>query len=488
MKRSTTIAIAVIFLSIAIGGVLGFYFYLNAKDKKETTQFGRTAPNTGEFGNPSVDKTITLPGNASTTQSEQSPEIVATTTNQNESKAVVIPDLRQIYSSPVSGVSFFTKDIFATTSAITESSTIAVGTTSTVSTKVIKPAERKLLGKMEIIQFLDRANGHMYETATSTLELTKVSNTTVPKVYEASILTRETVLMRGLYNKTDVIETKYGKQILLTPTSTEKTLLTQTLPQDMREMAISPNKTRIFYIQNKNPLGVISNVDGTSAVTAFESAFKEWLPAWPTEKTITLTTKPSSFVPGFMYTLNTSTRALQKVMGGIMGLTTLMSPDGRKVLYSQSSGGSPNLYIQNLNDGSNRNLFFRTFSEKCTWSKKEIDIVFCAVPQDVAFGDYPDAWYQGLIFFTDDIWRINTKTGETKLIAKLNQLSNDAIDVVNPTLNTLETHMVFNNKIDLSLWSLKIVKDLPKATSTASTTSAAPTTFVGTGTSTLKTR
>ncbi len=487
MKRSTTIAIAVIFLSISIGGVLGFYFYLNGKNKVEETQFGRTNPNAGEFGTPSVNTSVTVPGNASTTQPEQTPEIIGTTTlaTPASQEEIKIPDLRQIYKDPVAGVGFFVKDIFATTTEVTESSTFAVGTTSTISTRIIKPAERKLIGKMEIIQFMDRANGHMYETATSTLENTKVSNTTVPKVYEASILSRETVIMRGLYNKTDIIETKFGRQTLLTPTSTEKTLITKNLTQDMRQVAISPSKSKIFYIQNKAPLGIISNVDGTSPVTVFESAFREWLPLWPTERTITLTTKPSAFVPGFMYTLNTSTRALQKVMGEINGLTTLMSPDGLRVLYSQSAEGSPNLYILNTRDGSVRNLFFRTFSEKCVWSKKEVDIVFCAVPQDIAFGDYPDAWYQGLIFFTDDIWKINTKTGETKLIAKLNELSNQAIDVVNPALNTNETFMVFNNNIDLSLWGLKTVKDIPVATTTASTSK---TTFVGTGTSTLKTR
>ncbi len=488
MKRSTIVAISVIFLSIAAGGVLGFYFYLNSKDKVATSQFGRSTPNTGSFGTPTVNRSITLPGNASTTQRTQTPEIStkpATTTATTTLPLVVIPDLRHIYVDPVAGVSFFSKDIFATTTAVTESVTLANGTTTTVSTKIIKPAEKKLIARIEIIQFLDRATGHMYETATSTLELSKVSNTTIPKIYEANLFTPETTLLRGLYSNTDIIETRFGRLSLLTPTSTEKVLITQSLPQGMEQVAISPSKTKMFYIQNKAPLGIISNVDGTSAFTAFESAYREWIPQWPMESKITLTTKATAFATGFMYTLNPSTRALQKVMGEIVGLTTLMSPDGTKVLYSQSSAGSPNLFVLNNKDGSIRNLYFRTFSEKCVWSQKEADIVFCAVPQDIAFGDYPDAWYQGLIFFTDDIWKINTVSGETRLIAKLNQLGDQAIDVVNPVLNPSETYLVFNNKIDLSLWSLKTVKDTPKATTTASTTAS---TFVGTGTSTLRTR
>ncbi len=485
MKRSTIVATAVIFLSIAIGGVLGFYFYLNSKDKVATTQFGRSVPNTGSFGTPSIDRSIVVPGNASTTQPEQTPVITIKIATSTATTTEIIPDLRHIYTEPVAGASFFMKDIFATTSAVTESITLANGTSTTVSTKVIKPEEKKLITRLEMIQFLDRATGHMYETATSSLELIKVSNTTIPKVYEASILTRETALLRGLYSKTDIIDTRFGRLTTLTPTSTEKVLITQSLPQGIAQVAISPSKSKMFYLQNQAPLGIISNVDGTSPVTAFESAYREWLPAWTTDNKISLTTKATAFAPGFMYTLSPSNRSLQKVMGDIVGLTTLMSPDGTKVLYSQSANGAPNLYVLNSRDGSIRNLFFRTFSEKCVWSQKEVDIVFCAVPQDIAFGDYPDAWYQGLIFFTDDIWKINTVTGETRLIAKLNQLSDQAIDAVNPVLNPAETFLVFNNKIDLSLWSLRTVKDLPKATTTASTTAS---TFVGTGTSTLRTR
>lgn len=474
MKRSTVVAISIIFLSLTAGGVLGFYFYLNGKDKTNDQQFGRSAPTTGTFGSPSINTSVTLPGNASTTQPTQTPE-VAQPVSSTTLPEIVIPALRHIYTEPVAGVAFFTKDIFATSSAITQSNTVVAGTSSTKTTTVVKPAQTKLIAKIEIIQLVDRASGHMYETATGTLELTKVSNTTVPKVYEASLLFRDRVLLRGLYNKTDIIETKYGVQKLLTPSSTEMTLITQDLTQGISQIALSPSKTKMFYLQTRAPLGMISNVDGTSAITAFESAYREWIAFWPTERTITLTTKASAFYPGYMYTLNTVTRAIQKVIGDTDGLTTLMSPNGGKVLYSKSESGAPNLYVLNTKDGSARNLFFRTFSEKCTWSVKEVDIVFCAVPQDIAFGDYPDAWYQGLIFFTDDIWKINTLTGETRLIAKLNDLSDQAIDVINPVLNPSETYMVFNNKIDLSLWGLKTVKDAPKATSTASLTFATTT-------------
>lgn len=470
MKRSTLIAIIVIFISVITGGVLGFYFYLNSKNV-EVSNLGRKAveqQEVGSFGNPGVNTSIILPGNASSTLEEQTPEVTATTTPP----APNIPIFRHIYEEPIAGASFFIKDIFATSSAITETVYTANGTSTKATIKVIKPAETRKIGQLETVNFIDRATGHIYETATSTLDLTKTSNTTIPKIYEAMFLTKESLILRGLYEGSDIVKTMYGIQKTISPTSTEKVLTTKELPADLRELVLSPNKTKVLFTQNKGATLSIANIDGTSQITAFDSPFKEWLIQWPKDSFISLTTKPTAFAPGYMYSLNPTTRNLKKVLGGISGLTTLMSPDANKVLYSQSENGSPNLKVFDISKNQTLNLYFRTFPEKCVWSKKTIDIVYCAVPQDIAFGDYPDAWYQGLIFFTDDIWKINTKTGESRLVAKLNSLSDEPIDTINPVLNPSESYMLLSNKIDLSLWGLKLILDEQTATSTATTTSS----------------
>jgi len=469
MKRSTLVAIIIIFISIIAGGMLGFYFYINSQ-KSTVDQIGRKAvEQSGSFGNPSVNTSVTLPGNASTTQQEQIPEVIASTTPE----APNIPVLRHIYTYAVSGTDYYTKDIFSTSSAITETVYSANGTSTVATTKVIKPAETKKIGQIETIVFQDRATGHIYETATSTLDLEKISNTTIPKIYEAHFLSKESLILRNLYEGTDIIRTQYANKKLLTPTSTEKTLIAKDLATGIDQLVVSPNKSKLLGLQKKSPILSITNIDGTNSVTVFDSPFKEWLIEWPRDNFISLTTKPTAFVKGYMYSINPSTRILKKVLGGIFGLTTLTSPDTTKVLYNQSENGSPNLKVYDINKNQSLNLYFRTLPEKCIWSKKAVDIIFCAVPEDIAFGDYPDAWYQGLIFFTDDIWRINTKTGEARLVAKLNELSEQAIDATNLNLNPSESFLVFNNKIDLSLWGLKLIADTPKpvASSTASSTS-----------------
>jgi hypothetical protein len=474
MKRSTIIIIIIISVSIIGGGLLGFYFYINSSSTTRN-QLGNQSINTGSsFGSPSVNTSITLPGNASTTQPSQTPEIVATTTQVEATKDT--PVLRQIHEYPTAGFSFFTEDIIATSSAITETVVVANGTTSTSSTKTIKPAQTRVIGKKEVLHIIDRGNGHIFKTSSSTFVVEKISNYTVPKIYEGYFLSPTTFMFRGLYQDSDIIQTQFATLRLANPTSTEKIIEAKDLPANLAQLAVSPNKQKTFYVQNNSrPTGVITNPDGSGIVSAFSSTFTEWNITWPSEKIITLNTKPSAFAKGFLYTLNPTTLAIQKVLGNITGLTSIMSPNGNTVVYSESSAGSPNLYSLDRKTGETKTLFFRTFTDKCVWSVKEVDIIFCAVPQDIAYGDYPDAWYQGLISFTDDIWKINIKTGETRLLAKLNQLNDGPIDVIQPTLSTNEDYLVFNNKKDLSLWGLKLPGKPAVATSTTSTKNTATT-------------
>lgn len=469
MKRSTVAATIVILLSIAVGGVLGFYFYLNSKNANLDT-FGREVVTSGNFGTPSLDTSVTVPGNSSSTQPEIPAEIqpVATTS------PIEIPALRHIYKAPVAGMSFFTKDIYATTSALTETVYIANGTTTASTTRILRPEQRKFLGRIDTIEFMDRATGHIYETSSSTLEITKLSNTTVTKIHEALFSTKESVLVRDLMDDSDIIRTRFGVQKLIGATSTDMLLTLQSLPLNITNVAISPNKSKIFYTQKIAPTGVISNLDGKSTVVAFDSPYKEWLLQWPSERTLTITTKPSAFADGFAYKIDANTKVMQKLIGGIKGLTTLMSPNVETLAYSRSEQGSPNLYAMNVKTKDISNLYFRTFPEKCIWSAREKDTLFCAVPEDVAVGDYPDVWYQGRIFFNDSLWKINAKTGETRLLANLNMLSGQSIDVINPMLTPSEDYMMFSNKADLSLWGLRLVEPPKPATATTTATSTAP--------------
>ncbi len=448
MKRSTIITTIVIVLCIVAGGILGFYFYLNSKSAQLDT-FGREVVTGSGFGNPSG--TGSVSGNASTTLEDLPPIIQPT-----DVVPFGMPILRQIYGAPVAGMGFFTKDIYATTTPLTETIVVANGTTSATTTRVIRPEQRNLIARVETMQYMDRGNGHIYETASTTLNTLKISNTTYPKIYEALFPSKESVLMRDLAQDTDIIRTRYGILKSMSATSTSPELTIQQLAGNITSIALSPSKSKIFYAQKVTPSGVISNTDGTSQITAFDSPIKEWLVQWPTEKTLVITTKPSANVDGYAYKIDVASKNMQKLLGNIKGLTTLMSPSGEKLLYSESEQGSPNLYSLDIKTGQVTNLFLRTLPEKCVWSAKEKEMLYCAVPNELAITDYPDVWYQGRISFDDSIWRVNAQTAETRLFALIGSLADEPLDVINPMLNPSEDYLMFQNKIDLSLWGLRL--------------------------------
>src|SRR3989344_3957913 len=217
-------------------------------------------------------------------------------------------------------------------------------------------------------------------------------------------------------------------------------------------------ETKMFYLYPTNGGigGIFAGADGSKKTLIFESALSEWLASFADNKTIVLTTKPSAGAKGFAYFLNTNAGEIRKIVGGIAGLTILVSPDKKLALYSESYNGSFRTKIYNLIENSAGDFELQTLPEKCVWSRNEPVVVFCAVPTTLPTGDYPDSWYQGRVVFSDDIWKINTATGETSRLISPETFINKTIDVINPLLNESESFLLFMNKIDLTPWVLDI--------------------------------
>ena len=338
-----------------------------------------------------------------------------------------IPRLRQITSEPVGGAGIF--DI-----------------TNTDKTK------------STLIRYIQRADGNIFETKTDTLAVNRISNKTIPKIYEAIWGNAgDAVITRQLKDDNETIES-FAAKLSGNASSTERELSGVYLPQKISVLTISPDKSKMFYLYPTNGGigGIFAGADGSKKTLIFESALSEWLASFADNKTIVLTTKPSAGAKGFAYFLNTNAGEIRKIVGGIAGLTILVSPDKKLALYSESYNGSFRTKIYNLIENSAGDFELQTLPEKCVWSRNEPTIIFCAVPTTLPTGDYPDSWYQGRVVFSDDIWKINTATGETSRLISPETFINKTIDVINPLLNESESFLLFMNKIDLTPWVLDI--------------------------------
>jgi hypothetical protein len=309
------------------------------------------------------------------------------------------------------------------------------------------------------IQYMLRMTGHIHEAYSDSLETKRLSNTTIPKVQEAIwSASGQGLIVRYLKdNLNDIVS--YSVKLKSATSSTnefEGSVDGNFLSENLSTITYNPTNTKIYSQQNNlgGASGIISNIDGTNKRVIFESPLVEWLVSWPKEDSITLTTKPSGTIDGYMYLLNSQSGALTKVLGGVRGLTTKMNAASNSVLYSDSTRGTPRLYLLDRKTNESKLLPWNTFPEKCVWSNGNSKIIYCAVPKNIESGVYPDVWYQGLASFADDIWRIDMSTGASNLLSDLKKESNQNIDVVDMQIDKDDSGLFFVNKTDLTFWTL----------------------------------
>lgn len=346
--------------------------------------------------------------------------------------------LRKLHNAPVAGVSAFTKRVAGTTT------------------------------QDVVARYIERGLGHIYETNMSTLKEERISNETRLKVYEAVWGNAGSgVAIRYLNgDSNDIIQT-YSMVLrdIKNATTTEEGRRVESdgvfLPENISDVAVSQEKgDRMFYVipVGDSSAGITVGFDGKKQAQVFDSPLKEWLSFWPNNKLITLTTKPSQNVPGFMFFLDTQTSKTTKILGRINGLTTLTSSDGKNVLYSESKSGGIDLYVYDVAKNAKTKLSLATLPEKCVWSKLKKEVLYCGVPQTAPSGGLPDNWYQGVVSFSDDIWMIDIATGITTMLVSPQKVAGEEIDLIKPLLSPDESFLLFVNKKDSLPWSLKLVE------------------------------
>jgi hypothetical protein len=409
-KQTAIILILVVFLG-ALGALLWFYFSFN--DNSQVPDQIVTTDVYDPFGTKATDGNIAVQDDTNT---DEVP-VVPTTPDK----------LRKISTDPISGFS------------ITEN----------------------VKTKQTDIHYILRANGNIYETYTNSPESKRLSITTIPKVYESVWLPDgQRLIIRYLRDNTENIETFSVK---INPATTtlnefEGGVDGNHLVENINGLATNPLGDKIFYLtKNLNgSSGFISKPDGLNKKLIFESPLVEWLVSWPTEEIITMSTKPSAKIPGYLYFLNSKTGRFSKILGDINGLTTKTNTNATEVLYSDAIRNTPRLYLYNIKSSESKLLPWNTLPEKCLWGKTDTKVIYCAVPKSFETGDYPDIWYQGLTSFTDDIWMLNTETMASTLVLDPKKDTSNTFDIIDMQIDKNDNYLLFTNKIDLTLWSLNL--------------------------------
>jgi len=302
------------------------------------------------------------------------------------------------------------------------------------------------------VRYVEKSSGHIYKITPDGKDRQRLSNTTILKSFSVLWSPNADKLVMRYFDGGDgvlgVVKT-FSATLNLITNSLEGVFL----PRATLSVTASPSEDKIFYLIDggENTMGIISDFGGKNKRTVFSLPFSDFNISWPSKDIISLISKPSALAEGVLYFLNPRTEKLEKIIGGVKGLTASVSPNGKKVIYGQTKGKDLKTKILNVSDRAVVDFYAKTLPEKCAWSGEDEDIVYCAVPFSFPSADYPDDWYKGKVSFNDSIAKIDIGTGETKVLS-----NKPGFDVINPFLSPDNNYFIFTNKKDGTLWSMKI--------------------------------
>lgn len=399
---------------ILIGGSLAIFFFMSREVIQQTT----TSTTTNPFGEESGEKTF---GTNIGTQNGGFGDQIETTNNK----------LIQLYRNPTSGSVFYLNK-----------------------------------NNQTVLRFIDRAIGNVYEYLpdSQTGEANRITNTTIPKIQESVwSTTGDNLILRYLDNDTDNINSFSAKiQKTTDSTDTPGELSGQFLTSNIKQLVINPKGDRVFGLVDKSDksgtYGFISNLDGSNKRIIFDSQILYWTASWPKENTITLTTKPNYTDQGLLYFFNPQDYSMNRVFGNIVGLSTITNKDSSFVAYSYTDNNSFNLDIFDTTNKSKIDIKVPTLADKCIWGLNNSKILYCAIPRNIPINKYPDSWYQGLESFVDDIWKIDSETGNVSQIYQVGTNESINLDVLDLKISPDDKYLSITNKTDLSLWLLEIME------------------------------
>lgn len=344
------------------------------------------------------------------------------------------------------------------------------------------------------VRYIARENGFVYDVDPTNGVAVLLSNTTIPRIYEAFWAKNgSTVIVRYLKHddlaRKDIIKTQIANLILpiegVGSSTTEVGSLSISdpqLPDNISSVSVSANGLKLFYLLpvTDGVSGTIVNIASKIATEVFRNSFSEWLPQMLNSGNVILTSKASADVPGYAYLYDSSKKTLTRLLREKNGLTALTTPDGGRMLYSENVLKNTTLglysakgFEQDEGDLTHTaTLQLATLPEKCAWSKNYVR-AYCGAFASTPRAQIPDDWYQGALSFSDTFWTMNTDLADLVFLADPKIETGKTFDVFMPFVDSGENHFYFIDKNDATLWSMRLEKskfttidELPISTST----------------------
>ncbi len=302
----------------------------------------------------------------------------------------------------------------------------------------------------EVLRYVERETGHIYDLYLASGNLRRISNTTIPRIQEAYFGDNGSLIaLQYLGEDNETVETFVG----FVSTSSEA-ISGEFIAQNARAMALHPTSPQVFYTLDAGggAAGRIYDAETKQTRPLFSSSLSEWHADWNAGSYILLTSSPSSGAQSLTYALNPATGTTERILMNMFGLTTLPNKDGVHILLGTSRGTDPALFLYNKTKKTILPVTGSTFPEKCVWLKNTR--VACGIPSE---GDVIDSWYQGVTSFNDSVWILDPATNLTDYIFD-SETTNTVFDAVHLSASEDERLLSFINKKDSQLWIVNLTR------------------------------
>ncbi len=304
----------------------------------------------------------------------------------------------------------------------------------------------------EQIWFIKQANGFLFAANPENREVTQLTDTRIPQVREAII---GPAGQTAIYRYLDDQETIQTYQATFTPTNDDSEVSYDVsgsfLPTDIYEIALSPDGSQLFYLQevNNQSVGVLYNISSDTQQQVFSSEVSNWRISFNQTNTVTLFTPPADGVTGYGYSLDLQTGQQEKLTEAAALALKGNQNGSHHIMTNQTNSG---FQTQPLS-ATSTNTTVSTFVDKCGWANE--DVFFCGVPENTTPTGIT-GWYQGRQQFTDNLHVFNVEEDNQDQLFNSEQIEKASADVTNISVSDSFRYSVFTDRTTGDLWGYEL--------------------------------
>lgn len=294
-----------------------------------------------------------------------------------------------------------------------------------------------------VARYVERGTGFVYDINLSTGVETQISQTTIPRVAEATFNSDGTTLTMTSY--TGYTRTVFAGSL------TNKSFTYITLEPGAHSVAFSNTGNLLYAISNDGTTrGYSHNLDTASRREVFTFDFVNTDVSWGKGyDSIYLSTRPGGNLPGYVYTINET--AVTPVLPPLPNLHTVITPEHTIATFGNGDSLSS---VAVAADGTENTLPITVIPTKCVATPADNTGLWCAAPITIDSIGYLDDWNKGLVQNEDFIWYVDINRETASLRANPDRLRGRTLDIDKINIDTQGRYLLMRDRTDQTLWLL----------------------------------